>query len=151
MGKTLFTLCAAVSVLVLGACTDDDSFSTSPSNVLTFSTDTVRFDTLFATVPSSTRTFWVYNKSGDGIRCSTVRLAGGNQMGFRVNVDGEYLGPEAGYQVHNLEIRKNDSVRVFVEITSPENASEGPQLVEDELVFGLESGVEQRVNLNAYT
>ena len=151
MGKTLFTLCAAVSVLVLSACTDDDSFSTSPSNVLTFSTDTVRFDTLFATVPSSTRTFWVYNKSGDGIRCSTVRLAGGNQMGFRVNVDGEYLSPEAGYQVHNLEIRKNDSVRVFVEITSPENASEGPQLVEDELVFGLESGVEQRVNLNAYT
>lgn len=57
MGKTLLTLCAAVSVLVLGACTDDDSFSTSPSNVLTFSTDTVRFDTLFATVPSSTRTF----------------------------------------------------------------------------------------------
>ena len=140
MGKTLLTLCAAVSVLVLGACTDDDSFSTSPSNVLTFSTDTVRFDTLFATVPSSTRTFWVYNRSGDGIRCSTVRLAGGNQVGFRVNVDGEYLSPEAGFQVHNVEIRKNDSVRVFVELTAPVNAAEGQQFIEDELVFGLESG-----------
>ena len=150
MGKTLLTLCAAVSVLVLGACTDDDSFSTLPSNVLTFSTDTVRFDTLFATVPSSTRTFWVYNRSGDGIRCSTVRLAGGNQVGFRVNVDGEYLSPEAGFQVHDVEIRKNDSVRVFVELTAPVNAAEGPQFIEDELVFGLESGVEQRVNLNAY-
>lgn len=150
MGKTLITLCVAVSALMLGACTDDDSFSTSPSNVLTFSTDTVRFDTLFATVPSSTRTFWVYNKSGDGIRCSTVRLAGGNQVGFRVNVDGEYLSPETGYQVHDVEIRKNDSVRVFVEITAPVNTSDGPQFIEDELVFGLESGVEQRVNLNAY-
>lgn len=150
MGKTLITLCVAVSALMLGACTDDDSFSTSPSNVLTFSTDTVRFDTLFATVPSSTRTFWVYNKSGDGIRCSTVRLAGGNQVGFRVNVDGEYLSPETGYQVHDVEIRKNDSVRVFVELTAPVNTSDGPQFIEDELVFGLESGVEQRVNLNAY-
>lgn len=72
-------------------------------------------------------------------------------MGFRVNVDGEYLSPEAGFQVHDVEIRKNDSVRVFVELTAPVNAAEGPQFIEDELVFGLESGVEQRVNLNAYT
>lgn len=71
-------------------------------------------------------------------------------MGFRVNVDGEYLSPEAGFQVHDVEIRKNDSVRVFVELTAPVNAAEGPQFIEDELVFGLESGVEQRVNLNAY-
>lgn len=144
-------LCAAAVLLACSACTDDDSFSSSPSNWLTFSTDTVRMDTVFATVPSSTRSFWVYNKSGDGIRCTTVRLAGGNQTGFRVNVDGEYLSPTAGYQVSNVEIRKNDSIRVFVELTSPVNAEEGPQEIEDDLVFLLESGVEQKVNLNAYS
>lgn len=144
-------LCAAATLLGFGACTDDDSFSASPSNLLTFSTDTVRIDTVFATVPSSTRSFWVYNRSGDGIRCANVRLAGGNQTGFRVNVDGEYLSPTAGYQVSDVEIRKNDSIRAFVELTSPMNAEEGPQKVEDDLVFLLESGVEQRVNLNAYT
>ena len=144
-------LCAAAVLLACSACTDDDSFSSSPSNRLTFSTDTVRMDTVFATVPSSTRSFWVYNKSGDGIRCTTVRLAGGNQTGFRVNVDGEYLSPTAGYQVSNIEIRKNDSIRVFVELTSPVNAEEGPQEIEDDLVFLLESGVEQKVNLNAYS
>lgn len=144
-------LCAAAVLLACSACTDDDSFSSSPSNRLTFSTDTVRMDTVFATVPSSTRSFWVYNKSGDGIRCTTVRLAGGNQTGFRVNVDGEYLSPTAGYQVSNVEIRKNDSIRVFVELTSPVNAEEGPQEIEDDLVFLLESGVEQKVNLNAYS
>lgn len=151
MGKTLYILLALACGVVLSACTDDDSFSTSPSNSLTFSTDTVRLDTVFATVPSSTRSFWVYNKSGDGIRCATVRLANGNQTGFRVNVDGEYLSPEAGYQVRNVEIRKNDSIRVFVELTSPKNMADGPQLTEDNLVFLLESGVEQKVNLNAYT
>lgn len=151
MEKTLYILLVLACGAVFSACTDDDSFSTSPSNLLTFSTDTVRLDTVFATVPSSTRTFWVYNKSGDGIRCATVRLVGGNQTGFRVNVDGEYLSPEAGYQVRNVEIRNGDSIRVFVELTSPKNMSDGPQLTEDDLVFLLESGVEQKVNLNAYT
>ena len=51
----------------------------------------------------------------------------------------------------NVEIRKNDSIRVFVELTSPVNAEEGPQEIEDDLVFLLESGVEQKVNLNAYS
>lgn len=113
--------------------------------------DTVRMDTVFSTVPTSTRSFWVYNKSGDGIRCTSVRLANGNQTGFRVNVDGEYLSPTAGYQVQNVEIRNKDSIRVFVELTSPTNGKDGPQLIEDNLVFTLESGVEQRINLNAYT
>lgn len=151
MGKKLSTLCLLVAFTLFAACTDDDSFSLSPSNVLTFSMDTVRMDTVFSTVPTSTRSFWVYNKSGDGIRCTSVRLANGNQTGFRVNVDGEYLSPTAGYQVQNVEIRNKDSIRVFVELTSPTNGKDGPQLIEDNLVFTLESGVEQQINLNAYT
>ena len=71
---------------VLSGC-DDDSFSTSQANMLTFTADTVSLDTMFSTVPSSTRSFWVYNKSGDGIRCTSVSLERGNQSGFRVNVD----------------------------------------------------------------
>ena len=151
MKNIVFTLCVAVCLGMVAACTDDDSFSTSPSNLLTFSSDTISMDTVFSTVPTTTRTIWVYNRSGDGIRCTNVRLANGNQTGFRVNVDGEYLSPTAGYQVQNVEIRKGDSIRVFVELTSPTNGVDGPQPLEDELVFSLESGVEQRVNLNAHT
>ena len=151
MKNIVVILCVAACLGMSVACTDDDSFSTSPSNMLTFSTDTVSLDTVFSTVPTTTRTMWVYNRSGDGIRCTNVRLANGNQTGFRVNVDGEYLSPTAGYQVQNVEIRKGDSIRVFVELTSPTNGADGPQLLEDELVFLLESGVEQRINLNAHT
>ena len=149
--KEIFAILCCSLCLMLAACSDDDSFTTSPSNILTFSIDTVKMDTVFSTVPSSTHSFWVYNRSGDGIRCTTVRLANGNQTGFRVNVDGEYLSPTSGYQVHNVEIRDNDSIRVFVELTSPVNGGEGPQLLEDDLIFMLESGREQKVNLNAYT
>ncbi|MBR1688424.1 MAG: right-handed parallel beta-helix repeat-containing protein [Prevotella sp.] len=138
-------------VAVLAACTDDESFTTSRSERLTFSADTVRLDTLFSTVPSSTYTFWVYNHSTDGLRLKQIRLDRGNQSGYRVNVDGTFLGQTTGYQVNDLEVRKGDSLRVFVELTSVENHAEDPLLVEDNLIFTLESGVEQRVNLSCYS
>lgn len=135
----------------LYSCKDDDTFSTSRSNILTMDMDTVSFDTVFSTIPTAAKYFWVRNNSGDGIRCSMARLERGNQSGFRVNVDGVFLGPQTGYQTSDVEIRKGDSIRVFVELTSPINHKNGPQLRSDNLIFRLESGVEQRVNLNAWT
>lgn len=146
---TLITLVALL--LVVCSCSDDDSFTTSRSNLLQFSVDTVKLDTVFSNVPTQTKSFWVYNRSGDGIRCTTIRLEHGNQTGFRVNVDGTYLGPTNGYQSNQVEIRNKDSIRVFVELTSPYNYTDGPKRLEDNLLFTLESGVEQRVNLNAYS
>ena len=143
--RIFFFLIAALALLT--ACSDNDSFTTDRSHRLTFTTDTVRMDTLFATVPSATYTFWVHNQSGDGLRLRSVRLERSGQSGFRVNVDGSYLNPV----VNNLEIREGDSLRVFVEVTAFENQSPDPQLVEDNLLFTLESGVEQRVNLRTYS
>ena len=136
--------------VVYTACQDDDSFSTSPSSLLTFSADTIRLDTIFSRVPTATKTFWIYNYSGDGIRCASVRLERGNQTGFRVNVDGVYLGPSTGYQVNGVEVRNKDSVRVFVELTSPQMLADSPTRIEDNLVFSLENGRQQKVNLNAF-
>lgn len=42
----------ALGVFGFSACDDIDDFTTSPNNLLTFSTDTVRLDTVFSTVPS---------------------------------------------------------------------------------------------------
>lgn len=149
--KKIIPIIFSIIFVALAACTDDDSFTTSRTNTLTFSTDTVKLDTVFSRVPTATKTFWVYNHSGDGIRCSSVRLQNGNQTGFRVNVDGIYLGGSQGYQTNEIEIRDKDSIRVFVELTSPNNGASTPQLLEDNLIFTLESGVEQRVNLRGYT
>lgn len=147
----LYIYLLILSLAITIGCSDGDSFSTSPSRRLVFSEDTISLDTVFSRVPTPTRSFWVYNRSGDGLRCSSVRLAKGNQTGFRVNVDGMYLGSSRGYQVQNVEIRDKDSIRVFVELTSPDNGGDRPMLLEDNLVFTLESGVEQVVNLCAYT
>lgn len=146
----IITLLALAVLSMICSCTDDDSFSSSPYNTLTFSTDTVSLDTLFSRVPSSTRTLWVHNRNSNGIRCSRISLANGNQNGFRVNVNGVYLGEAQGYQLSNEEIRKGDSIRVFIELTSPATLTPDPKLLSDELVFTLESGVQQSVHLQAW-
>lgn len=140
-----------VIVLILQGCKDDDSFTTSADARLTFGTDTVRIDTVFSTVPSSTYSFWVYNHNSDGVRIRQVRLVRGNQTGFRVNVDGLYLDNLHGSFVNDLELRGGDSLRVFVEITSSKTGEKTPRLVEDDLAFILESGVEQRIRMKAYS
>ena len=112
--------------------------------------DTLKMDTIFAKIPAASKDFWIYNYSGDGIRCASVRLQKGNQSGFRVNVDGIYFGEKTGYQTSEIEVRNNDSIRVFVEATSPDNGSEIYKEMDDKLIFRLESGVEQVINLNAF-
>ncbi|MBQ8046363.1 MAG: right-handed parallel beta-helix repeat-containing protein [Prevotella sp.] len=140
-----------LAVLALQACSDDDSFSSSPGQYLEFSADTIRLDTCFSTVPTPMKSFWVYNRSGDGIRLESIRLERGNQSGFRVNVDGVYLGAQTGYQTNQIEVRNKDSVRVFVELTSMLNYQTTLTKLEDNIVFTLENGNIQKVNLLTYT
>ena len=149
--KAIFYIICVVFGLMTASCVDDDSFTTSASDVLSFSVDTLSLDTTFSNVPTPTKTMWVYNRAGKGIRCQSVRLESGNQNGFRVNVDGTYLGQTSGFQTQDVEIRKGDSIRVFVELTSKLQHTDAPNLVEDNLIFLLESGVQQKVNLNAYS
>jgi hypothetical protein len=149
MAKRIFLyLCIVCAVLT--ACNDNDTFTTSRSAKLTFTNDTVRLDTVFSTIGSSTYSFWVYNQAGDGIRISSIRLRQGNQTGFRVNVDGTYLDNSLGSIATDLEVRKDDSIRVFVELTAPKNMQETAQQVDDDLVFLLESGVSQQVHLTGF-
>ena len=130
---------------------DDDSFTQSSAYSLSMSTDTLLLDTTFSTVPTPTKTFWVYNRSGKGLRLSNVRLQRGNQSGFRVNVDGTFLGQQSGFQTSDIEVRNKDSIRVFVELTSPKNGQSTPQLVEDNLLFTLESGLQHKVCLRSWS
>ena len=149
MIKPCFWLLLAVWAFV--SCADNDSFSLSQANRLTFSVDTLKLDTVFSNVPSAMRSMWVYNNSGDGVRCKSIRLARGSNSGFRVNVDGIFLSDRMNYSTNEISLRNRDSLRVMVELTAPLNSQTDPQLDEDDLVFTLESGVEQKVNLRAYS
>lgn len=148
MKKILTYLFLALAVC-LQSCINDENFSADPNNKLYWYEDRLDFDTIFAEVPSSTRSLWIHNYNTDGIHISNIRLQGGNQNGFRVNVNGMYLSPEKGYQIQNEDIRWGDSIRVFAEITSPQLQSGEKRTVEDNIIFTLESGVEQMLPLKA--
>lgn len=148
--KTLSYIFIVLAFAIVCSCNDEESFTVSESKVLTFSIDTLKMDTLFSNVPSAAKSFWAYNRSGDGLRCRSIRLENGANSGFRVNVDGIYLGENTDYQTNDVEVRNKDSIRIFVEVTLPWANSDEPKIQEDNLVFTLESGVEQKVNLNAW-
>ena len=76
--KKLISLISLMALFFV-ACSDDDSFSTSRNDVLSFSVDTLSMDTLFSGVPSSTKSFWVYNRNSEGLRLAKVRLKRGYQ------------------------------------------------------------------------
>ncbi len=138
-----------VAVSCLASCDDTTSFTTDRNALLSFSTDTVRFDTVISTVGSGTRQLMVYNRNADGLRIASVRLGRGASTPFRVNVDGSYLDPGSGARAYDFEVRTGDSIRVFAEVTMPDNGQDAPVALADTLIFALESGTEQHVILTA--
>jgi len=127
------------------SCDDEETYTTSPSALLDFSADTVRFDTVFTTIGSSTQLFKVYNRGGESLMLPSIRLASGGRSGFRVNVDGM-----SGTEFADVEVRDGDSLYVFVEVTVDPRDEDNPFLLRDSLQFLLQSGLYQQVQLEAY-
>lgn len=128
--------------LIVGGCISDN-FTTSPSDVLTFSTDTVSFDTVFTGVGTPTARLKVYNRAKKSVNISSIRMK--NTAGaFQINVDGV-----SGTVFNDVEIRGGDSIFVFLECYLPETAAAKPELTEDELQF-VTNGVSQSVLVEAW-
>ena len=124
----------------------DDPYSTSPTDLLSFSTDTVNLDTIISGKATNTYTFEVYNPSKRALRLSSVALEKGTASLFRVNVDGVFL---EGGAATGLEIGAQDSLRVFLFVNAPATDSDEPVELSDNVVFTTEGGAVQRVALRA--
>ena len=140
MSMTHRKSCTLLAVVLLGmaaACDNYDTWTTSPSAMLSFSADTVAFDTVISTIPSSTRMLVVHNRGDKGLRIASVALEGGGDSHFRANVDGQPLYGGLG---HDFEVRRKDSLVVRLECTLPETGGSGPQQFADQLVFTHTNG-----------
>lgn len=142
-----FTIVACFGLLgnVLFSCSDEVRYSTNPTDRLSFSSDTIRFDTVFTTIGSSTQILKVYNPNGKALNITSLRLTDSQTSGFRVNVDGQF-----GTDFTDLEVRERDSMHIFVEVTVNPQKQDNPILIRDSLVFRMSNGLEQRVQLLAY-
>jgi len=131
----------------LTSCDDVEDFTTDRSAVLQFSRDKVEFDTVITTIPSSTQTLIVYNRGSKGLRISSVHLEKGSASPFRVNVTGQDLSQTPNNYATDFEIWRRDSIIVRMEVTLPDTDTDAPHRVSDNLVFTLESGVQQSIGL----
>lgn len=136
----IVTLLAIISI---SSC-EKDVLLTDPNAKLNFSTDTILFDTVFASIGSVTKNFRVYNPHDKAIKISSIRLAGGPSSLFRVNVNGT-----PGTSFSDIEIRSGDSIWVFVEVTVNPNNQALPYVVQDSLVFETNGNI-QDIDLVAW-
>lgn len=121
------------------------TYSNDPQHRLVFSQDTVHFDTVFTSIGTSTGVIKVYNRNKEHLNISSITLAGGSESMFRVNVQGH-----SGIQFNDLDVRKKDSMYIFLDVVVDPNNQDNPILVKDSLVFELSNGVKQDVKLIAY-
>ncbi len=137
----------AVLALALSNCAPDEFDFTTDSNArLSFSVDTLRFDTVFTQLGSATRSFKIYNRNNKAIRISNITLESASNKRWRMNVDGI-----PGNRQRDVEILANDSIYVFVEVTiDPDQPlSISPFVIEDLIVFET-NGNTQYVYLEAW-
>ncbi|MDE5870776.1 MAG: hypothetical protein K2H22_02355 [Muribaculaceae bacterium] len=124
------------------SCISDD-FTNSPTDLLAFSTDTLRFDTVFTDLGTPTARLKIFNRASKAVNISSIRMREDNGV-FSMNVDGV-----SGKTFENVEIRANDSIFVFVECMIASNDDPRPFAVEGQMDF-VTNGVTQTVTLEAY-
>jgi hypothetical protein len=136
---------ALVLLFLFNAC-QKERFTTNPDDSIGFSSDTLRFDTVFTQLGSATRILKVYNTHDKSIRISKIFLENGDNSRFNINVDGL-----PGDLHENLEIAPNDSMYIFAEVTvNPDlPASASPFVIDENLVFET-NGNTQKVVLEAW-
>ncbi len=140
--------CFLISIFcVLSSC-KKDTLITDSSAKLSFSTDTLRFDTAFTQIGTAVYSFRVHNTHNQPINISRAYLLGNNgkKTFFDMNIDG-YTGND----LKNIEIPANDSIYVFVRVTIDPNLplSASPYVINEDLVFET-NGNTQKVVLEAW-
>ncbi len=131
-------------VLFFAESCKKDAILTDTSAKLSFSTDTLTFDTVFTTLGSATRLFKFYNPQKEKLNISRIMLGGGSGSNFRINVDGV-----PGVEFTDVEILPEDSLYVFVEVTIDPNNLNNPLVIYDSVMF-MTNGNTQNVILEAY-
>ncbi|MDZ4845482.1 MAG: choice-of-anchor Q domain-containing protein [Chitinophagales bacterium] len=136
-----FIFLSFIGVFIFSSCRKD-IIDTDPSLKLSFSTDTLTFDTVFTTLGSTTLYFKIYNDNKNAVK-TNVTLAGGDASNFRINADGI---PD---DQQGLEIFGKDSTYVFVEVTVDPNGMNTPLIITDSVIFET-NGNRQKVILAAW-
>jgi hypothetical protein len=143
MKSFIKALVVVLAVIFTGSCQKENE-GDSGGKLLSFSADTIAFDTIFTDIGSITKNLRVFNATSNSLVISSIRLSGGENSGFALNVNGE-----ASNEVSNVEIPAHDSIFIFVEATLNKSGTPPLMMAEDSIIFRV-SGREQKVRLLAW-
>lgn len=138
----IFFILISVILFKMTAC-QKNQFITTPGAGLTFSMDTLTFDTVFTNMGNATRRFKVYNPHAQIIRINNVTLGGGTNSDYKINIDGQ-----AGVSASNIEIPAGDSIYIFATVHIDPNNGDAVRV--DSIMFETDGGGTQQVILHAY-
>ena len=133
----------ALAALLLQTSCKKERFLNSGGQ-LSYSTDTLSFDTVFTTQGSFTNSFKIYNPQSQRVKISSIRLANGSNSYFSLNVDGI-----KGDNITDIEIAPNDSVFVFATVNIDPTDENMPFVVEDKVIATM-NGTNYELPLLAY-
>jgi len=139
----IFCLFTFAFCLFLTSC-KKDTFITSEFAQVNITADTLKYDTVFTTTGSITKSFKIINENNQKLRLSKVKLMGGTASAYKMNVDGV-----ATNEVTNLDIEANDSIYVFVSVIINPNAANLPFIVSDSILINY-NGNNRYVQLQSY-
>ena len=142
--KLYSILFLAVMILFLSSCKKDEVILRDSGVKLSFTTDTVMFDTVFTKKGSVTKRFLVHNDYKQSLQISSISLGSGENSPFRMNVDGE-----SGTSIKDYTVAGGDSFYIFVDVTINPNGQNQPFVIKDSIVF-VTNGTIQDVKLIAW-
>ena len=134
----------ALCLLLMIASCKKDSFITSADARLRITTDSLKYDTVFTTTGSITKSFKIINENSQKLRLSKIKLMGGSTSPFKININGI-----ASSEQNNIEIAPNDSVYVFVAVSINPSAANLPFIISDSILI-IYNGKNRFVQLEAY-
>src|SRR5512133_623829 len=111
MNRNGFLICTFLVILAcLSGCKKDKTVT--EDGELSFSSDTVTFDTVFTTLGSATLSFKIYNRGSSTLRIRSISLGGAEHSFFHLNIDGE-----PSFSVQNVDVPPDDSLFIFIAVT----------------------------------
>ena len=125
------------------ACRKEPVYISTNAN-LKFSRDTLRFDTVFTSLGSATRSIKVFNPYDKALKINKIYLENGEKSIFNLNIDGV-----SGDSQQDIEIPAKDSIYIFAEVTINPNNANNPFILNENIIFETNGNV-QKVVLEAW-
>ncbi len=127
---TRFLSFLAIATIVFSCELTEEKLITDSSANLTFSTDTVFFDTVFTSIGSITKRFKVYNPNKNAVEIERVGLGNSANSPYSLIINGRESS-----ELEKVRLLGEDSLLVLVKVKIDPMNQNMPFVVRDSIVF----------------